>query len=204
MKVEHYFYYAQKVNDGYTFGTVTYTYLMMPQLSPSDLDNDPALDIEEKTGIVDTAETLQIDKVWLWLPEFYQGYKIENNYLTKGIGRFTIALSVAGDGTYATTLSKVTVDIGYVDEAGAFTSKGSADATPNVSQTPTTYLDFSGQCFIDITETSITRYAMFAVRTRVYAYVASGSTGGKIKIRCTRGSTDTYLEFPIALSEYQP
>jgi hypothetical protein len=176
----------------------------MPSPSPTDLDDDPALDQEEKTGIVDTTETLQIDKTFIVIPDIFQQYQVEQNLLIKGTAQMIIKLGVAGDGTYATTLTKVDVDIGYVSEDGSFTSKAMRTSTPNISQAATTYKTFSGQAlFCDIPDYSLTRYAHPAVRLRVYAYVASGSAGGKVKIICRRGEADSYLQACIGLKEYQ-
>jgi len=205
MRLEPKIYILQKVNDPFTFGTVNWTNLLLPTPSPSDLDLDSALDEEEKTGILDTTETLQIDKTYILIPDIYPQYKVERKLIVRGMARMVIKLGVAGDGTYATTLSKVAVDIGYVNRAGTFTSKVAEDSTPNQSQTSAAYKTFSGQAlFCDIADFGISRDLLPAVRLRVYAYVASGSTGGKVKIICPRGEADSYLEACIGLKEYQP
>jgi len=205
MRLEPKIYILQKVNDPFTFGTVGWTNILMPTPSPADLDADATLDEEEKTGILDTTETVQIDKIYALIPDVYPQFQVDRKLILRGMARMVIKLGVAGDGTYATTLSKVSVDIGLVNKAGTFSSKAAEDSTPNQSQTSTTYKTFSAQAlFCDIADFGVSRDQLIAVRLRVYAYVASGSTGGKVKIICTRNEADSYLEACIGLKEYQP
>ena len=55
----------QKVNDKYPWGS-GFAYLLTAGRNPSDLDGDEDLDREEKTGITDTSEALQIDKSFVF------------------------------------------------------------------------------------------------------------------------------------------
>jgi len=193
MRPEPKTYIIQKINDGFTFGDVTYFRIATPFPSPPDLDLDAALDIEEKTGISDTTETVQIDKIYIILPDIFEEYNTENKLLLKGWALLLIKLAVVGDGTNACYLTKVGFDIGWVSEGGNFTSRAYTEATPNISEVSTTYKEFSGQCYINsISEIASWRDINFACRIRVYGYVAAG-TGGKIKIIHRRGETNTQI-----------
>ena len=198
MRPEPKTYVIQKINNGFTFGNTTWFRIATPFPSPSDLDLDASLNIEEKTGITDTAEAVQIDKIYIILPDIFEEYQTENNYLIKGWARLFIKLGVAGDGTNTCYLTKVAFSIGYVDWAGTFYTTITSYAVPNISESATTYKEFSTQCYTSsIPDTALTRYNNFACRIKVYGYVSAG-TGGKIEIIHRRGETDTYINAFIA------
>ena len=193
MRPEPKTYIIQKINDGFTFGDVTYFRIATPFPSPPDLDLDAALDIEEKTSIANTTEAVQIDKIYIILPDIFEEYRTENNLLLKGWALLLIKLAVAGDGTNVCHLTKVRFDMGCVDEAGLFNLNAYAEAIPNASESATTYKELSTQCYISsIPEVAPVRYYNFACRIKVYGYVAAG-TGGKIKVIHRRGETNTQI-----------
>lgn len=190
------FLYLQKVGDVYTFGTVNPALLLLANPVPADLDKDVNLDYEEKIGISDTVEALQLDKYFVMVPAGVPVGAIDKLY-TEGVARAVIGLAVKGNGTIATTLTKVAVDVGVIDEAGVFTSRQSGDTTPNYSTNSVTYQLLSAQALLNITGASvINKNERLCLRVRVFGHVASGNAGA-IRILCARGSADSYMEIPL-------
>jgi len=185
----------QKVSDKYPWGD-DFAYLLMLNPSPSDLDGDDTLDYEEKTGITDTSEALQIDKTFV----FADLLPVDGNLPRVARGGYVRAVVQAGIARTGTTegnvyLTKITFNLGYVDSSGNFTSKSTADATPNFYTNSTDYQLCSGQAWLDYNFDIPSGY-MLALRVRLYGYRENGDTEHfKMKLCCSRGSYDSYLEF---------
>ncbi len=181
----------QKVNDALDWG-FNPTYLLMENPNPSDLDGDSSLDQEEKTGITDTSETLQIDKTFVWTEAEDLNLR---NYVIRGMARAVASVSIARTGSTDGNiyLTKVVFDIGFVDSTGNFTSKKSANATPNFSTNSTSYQTVSAQAFLSLTPFGVPSDKRLALRVRCYGYKET-TESGKMKLNCARGSADSYLE----------
>jgi len=183
----------QKVSDKYPWGD-DFAYLLMLNPSPSDLDGDDTLDYEEKTGITDTSEALQIDKTFV----FADLLPVDGNLPRVARGGYVRAVVQAGIARTGSTngnvyLTKITFNLGYVDSSGNFTSKSTADATPNFSTNSTDYQLCSGQAWLNYNFDIPSGY-MLALRVRLYGYRQT-TESGKMKLCCGRGSYDSYLEF---------
>jgi len=183
----------QKVSDKYPWGD-DFAYLLMLNPSPSDLDGNDALDYEEKTGITDTSEALQIDKIFI----FADLLPVDGNLSRVARGGYVRAVVQAGIARTGSTngnvyLTKITFNLGYVDSSGNFTSKSTADATPNFSTNSTDYQLCSGQAWLNYNFDIPSGY-MLALRVRLYGYRQT-TESGKMKLCCGRGSYDSYLEF---------
>ena len=180
----------QKVNTKYPWGN-GFDYLLMSNASPSDLDGDSTLDCEEKTGITDTSEALQIDKTFVFADlEHYDVLPIKGGYV-RAVAQAGIARTGSTDGNIY--LTKITFELGYVNSSGTFTSKSSANATPNFSTNSTDYQLCSGQVWLDWNFDIPSGYRL-ALRVKLYGYKAT-TEHGKMKLCCGRGSYDSYLEF---------
>ena len=182
----------QKVSDTYPWGSGV-SYVLMLNPSPSDLDGDSTLDCEEKTGITDTSEALQIDKTFVFADlEHYDVLPIKGGYV-RAVAQAGIARTGSTDGNVY--LTKISFDLGYVDSSGNFTSKSSANATPNFSTNSTSYQLCSGQAWLKW-DFDVPAGHRLALRVRLYGYRAAGGTENfKMKLCCGRGSYDSYLEF---------
>jgi len=183
----------QKVSDKYPWGD-DFAYLLMLNPSPSDLDGNDALDYEEKTGITDTSEALQIDKIFIFadlLPVDGNLPRVARGGYVKAVVQAGIARTGSTDGNVY--LTKITFNLGYVDSSGNFTSKSTADATPNFSTNSTDYQLCSGQAWLNYNFDILSGY-MLALRVRLYGYRQT-TESGKMKLCCGRGSFDSYLEF---------
>jgi len=179
----------QKVNDKYSWGD-GFAYLLMPIPNPADLDGDDSLDYEEKTGITNTTEAKQIDKVFVFAD-------LQHYYVLPpkgGLVRTVVQTGIARTGgTGDVYLTKMTFSLGYVDSAGSFTSGSTADATPNFYTDKTDYQLCSGQAWLNW-DFDIPDGRMFALRVQLYGKVDSGVTG-KMKLCCSRDAYDSFLEF---------
>ena len=182
----------QKVSDKFPWGDGFY-YLLMPNPNPSDLDGNDAyiLDFEEKTNITDTSETLQIAKVFVFADlEHYNILPPKGGYVRAVVqGGIARTGETSGD----VYLTKMIFDLGYVDSSGNFTSKSNAVATPDFHTDKTDYQSCSGQAWLNW-NFDIPNGHLLALKAQLYGKVASGVTG-KMKLCCSRGSYDSYLEF---------
>ena len=170
----------QKVSDKYPWGD-DFAYLLMLNPSPSDLDGNDALDYEEKTGITDTSEALQIDKIFI----FADLLPVDGNLSRVARGGYVRAVVQAGIARTGSTngnvyLTKITFNLGYVDSSGNFTSKSTADATPNFSTNSTDYQLCSGQAWLNYNFDIPSGY-MLALRVRLYGYRQT-TESGKMKL----------------------
>ena len=179
----------QKVNDKYSWGD-SFAYLLMPIPSPADLDGDDSLDCEEKTGITNTGEAEQINKVFVFADLQHYFVLPPKGGLVRTVVQTGIART---DGTGNVYLTKMTFSLGYVDSAGSFTSGSTADAMPNFYTDKTDYQLCSGQAWLNW-DFDIPDGRMFALRVQLYGKVDSGVTG-KMKLCCSRDAYDSFLEF---------
>jgi len=180
----------QKVADKYPWGD-DFAYLLKTEPNPSDLDGNDALDYEEKTGITDTSEASQIDKT------FVHDALVDLNRELSNYARAVVQVGIArtGDTDGNIYFTKATFTLGYVDEAGTFTSIASADGTPNFSTNSTDYQLCSAQAYITIPDNTIIYPAnRIALKVECYGYRAT-TEHGKMKLCCSRGSYDSYLDF---------
>lgn len=188
-------YYAQKVNDGYNFGGANQTLILLKTASPAALDQDASLDLEEKTGIVDTAEALQIDKRFIWVPDLESAGAGKTEWHCTGTAKAGAELAIKRTGATAGTiyLTRVTFDIEVAKEDGSFVSKATVDATPNFSTGDTAYQAVPVQAFLNLEDYDIQPSERLALRIRAYGYKAT-TEDGAMKLSIDRGSAKTYLE----------
>ena len=178
--------FAQKVNDKYPFGD-GHNDILMKRGMPSDLDSDDALNCYEDTNVTSVNETLLLNNTFVFADVHPQRYVIEAFLAAAQIG--------IAKGTGNSYCTKVIFNVGLMSSVGDFTSKATTTATPNVSTDSTDYQLLSAGAFFP--EDSIfeipNKDSKFALQTKVYGKVVSGS--GKIKLMCSRGVKNTYVEF---------
>ena len=180
----------QKVSTKYPWGS-DFAYLLMPNPSPSDLNGNSGLDYEEKTGITDTSEALQLDKTFVFADlEHYDVLPSQGGYV-RAVAQAGIARTGSTDGNVY--LTKIVFNLGYVNSDGTFTSQSEATATLNFSTNSTSYQLCSGQVWLDW-DFSVPSGYRLALRVRLYGYIAT-TENGKMKLCCGRGSYDSYIEF---------
>jgi len=174
-------------NNKYSWGT-GFRYTLMPNPSPSDLENS-SLDAIEKTNISGT-ESVQLDEVFVFADlEHY--YPVP----TEGYVRTVLQVGAARGGTTAGTtyLTKAILDLGYIDTGGTFTSESSGNALINLKTTSTSYQSKSVQAWLSHSF-EIPSGKKFALRVRLCAKMETANDG-KIKLYLSRGSFDSYIEF---------
>jgi len=180
----------QKVNTKYPWGN-GFDYLLMSNASPSDLDGDDTLDYEEKTGIADTEETLQIDKTFVFADLLrYDIQRAKGGYM-RAVAKGGVARTGSTDGNVY--LTKIVFQLGYVNEDGNFTSKSEATANTNFNTNSTDYEYCSGQAWLEW-DFDVPAGYWPALRVMLYGKVAT-TESGKMKLCLSRGAYDSYLEF---------
>jgi len=181
----------QKVSDKFPWGNGFY-YLLMPNPSPTNLNgNNIVLDFEEKTGITDVSEALQIAKVFVFADlEHYNILPPKGGYV-RAVVQSGVARTGSTNGNVY--LTKIIFDLGYVNFNGDFTSKSNAIAEPNFYTNKTDYQLCSGQSWLEW-NFDIPSEHRLALQVKLYGYKET-TEHGKMKLCCSRGSYDSYLEF---------
>ena len=172
-------------------------YLLMVNPNPTDLYGN-SLDCEEKTGITNTEEAVQIDKIFILADNERHntiGELIPVLPPKGGLVRSVIQAGIArtGSTTGNIYLSKIISSLGYVDGDNNFTSKSEESDTLNFYTNKTSYQLCSSQVWLNWNFDIPSGYRL-ALRVRLYGYKAT-TEHGKMKLCCTRGSFDSYLEF---------
>jgi len=172
-------------------------YLLMVNPNPTDLYGN-SLDCEEKTGITNTEEEVQIDKIFILADNERCntiGEPIPILPPKGGLVRSVIQAGIArtGSTTGNIYLSKIIVSLGYVDSDSSFTLKSEENNTLNFYTNKTAYQLCSSQVWLDWNFDIPSGYKL-ALRVRLYGYRQT-TESGKMKLCCSRGSYDSYLEF---------
>lgn len=165
--------FAQKVNDAYPWGT-GHTDILLKVPSPSDLDSDDTLDYHEVTDMDDAVEALQISKIFVLAD--ISDFSGDTILPFKAVAQIGIA-AVSGT-TPHSYCTKVVFNLGTIDTLGAFTSKATVTATPNVNTDSTTYQFLSASAFFSKSSTFVVEQAKkLALQIKVYGKVLSETTG---------------------------
>jgi len=172
-------------------------YLLMVNPSPTNLYGN-SLDCEEKTGITNTEEAVQIDKIFILatnercntigeaLPILPPRGGLVRSVIQAGIAR-------TGSTTGNIYLSKIITSLGYVDSDGNFTSESEESDVLNFYTNKTDYQLCSSQVWLDW-NFAIPKDCRLALRVGLHGYVET-TQSGKMRLYCRRGSYDSYLEF---------
>jgi len=112
--------------------------------------------------------------------------------------RSVITIGIKRNSTDGTVyFDKINMNIGYINNAGAFTSVYNADATHAFSTTSGTYVDLCLQEFVGITNDYSLVDKRFAVKVNVFAHVNATTASGQLGVYHTRGSADSYVEVEL-------
>ena len=183
---------CQKVNDAYPFGVSSKTRILTPFGVPSDLDGDDTLDYDE-ASFTDTTTTTQLS-----LSYILQDLVSVRQYLIGDVRcTASMALKVSA-GTV--TVPTVTFTLLSMAEDDSTTTITTADATPNISSTSSTYADFDVQAYIQVPAESIIEvHERLVLKIEPKAFVDDSANTGTIRLYTARGSWDTYCEAYIGI-----
>ena len=185
--------YAQHIgDDNWTLpdGTTTTDMVLVREPVPASLAN--ANDYIE-AAVTATTSTLYIDQRFVLAEQPMQDLVIE------GLARVVMRVGAKGDGTYATYIDRIIIDIERVTSAGTYTSIASKDITLStaLSNSSTTWATWDWQVLLSLGRTTQGYDTNLVLRIRVYAYMASGGTAQAVRLYHTRGSQDTFVDLPL-------
>ena len=120
-----------------------------------------------------------------------------NKSITHSV-RGVITIGVKRNSTDGTVyFDKINMNIGYINNAGTFTSVSDLDALHAFSTASETYVDLCLQEFVGITNDYSLVDKRFAVKVNVFAHVDATTTHGQLGMYHTRGSADSYVEVEL-------
>jgi len=180
-------YVFQQVTNPYVFGGNNQR-LLMENPSPSNLIN--GVDFLASASFSNTASISVYDMVFVCTEK-------TNKSITHSVrGVITIGIKrTSTDGTVY--FDKINMNIGYIDNTGAFTPVSNADAIHAFSTASETYVDLCLQDFVGITNDYFLVNKRFAVKVNVFAHVNATTTSGQLGVYHTRGSADSYVEVEL-------
>ena len=112
--------------------------------------------------------------------------------------RSVITIGVKRNSTDGTVyFDKINMNIGYINNAGNFTSVSDLDALHAFSTASETYVDLCLQEFVRIMSDYSLVNKRFAVKVNVFAHVNATTTSGQLGVYHTRGSADSYVEVEL-------
>ena len=180
----------QKVNDTYPSPSGE-NHLLMENGNPSDLDSPDIsnLDYEEKVGVTDTSEALQLDTT------FVLADLLPLHRYAKGIVRFVAKVQVKRTGSTDGTIywTKTVFKLLKFYNTGSPVEIGEVTANPNYGNETTDYNGCTAQGFLQIPMTEFKRDERLGVETQHYGYVET-TESGDMRMMTGRGSGDSYLE----------
>jgi len=180
-------YIIQRVTNPYVFGGNNER-LLMENPSPSNLIN--GVDFFASDEFSNTASASVYDMIFVCTEK-------TNKSITHVV-RSVITIGVKRNSTNGTVyFDKINMNIGYINNAGAFTSVYNADATHAFSTTSGTYVDLCLQEFVGITNDYSLVDKRFAVKVNVFAHVNATTASGQLGVYHTRGSADSYVEVEL-------
>jgi len=172
--------------------TTTTRQILFRTIPVSDLAN--AVDYAE-VAITETAvpATPQLDQ------RFYLAEKSLQDTVLEGTARVVLKVGAKGDGTNATYIDRIAVDVEKVDAANTYTTLASSDITltTELSNAATAWTTWDWQVFFNLGRTGIERDENLCLRVRIWAYMATGGTAQAIRLYYQRGTEDSYLEIPL-------
>jgi len=180
-------YVFQQVTNPYVFGG-NKTYLLMENPSPSNLIN--GVDFSEGASFSNTDSAIVYSMIFVCTE------KTDKSITHSVRGVITIGVKrTSGNGTVH--VDKINMNIGYIDNTGAFTPFYNADATHAFSTTSGTYVNLCLQDFVGIASDYSLAGKRFAVKVNIFAHVDSADTTGELRMYHTRGSVDSYVEVEL-------
>jgi len=181
-------YVFQKVTNTYAFGSNNLEYLLMENPSPSNLINGVDFFALDPFSNPITASVYDV--------VFVCTEKTTKSITHSVRGVITIGVKrVSGNG--AVHVDKINMNIGYIDNAGAFIPSYNADATCIFSTESIDYVDLCLQDFVGITNDYPLVDKRFAVKVKIFAHVDATTTSGQLGVYHTRGSADSYVEVEL-------
>ena len=175
----------QKVTSGYDWGEEQH-FLLMENPSPSNLDNNNALDFMESTLIQDTSSTFVLGVIFCCTDEMERQIH--------GLARIIVSVGLKRtSGSGSVYLDNVVMGVGYFDSSGTYHEMNSKYMPIPYSTTSETYVERTTQLFVNLPTAFSTDGNRLAARVQIYAY-ASADTVGRACINLTRGSADSYIE----------
>ena len=180
-------YVFQQVANPYVFGG-NKTYLLMENPSPSNLIN--GVDFFASDEFSNTASENVYNMIFVCTEK-------TNKSITHLV-RSVITIGVKRSSTDGTVyFDKINMNIGYINNAGNFTSVSDLDALHAFSTTSETYVDLCLQEFVRIMNDYSLVNKRFAVKVNVFAHVDATTTIGQLGVYHTRGSADSYVEVEL-------
>ena len=181
-------YVFQQVTNAYVFGGNNHQRLLMENPSPSNLIN--GVDFFASAPFSNTTSANVYNMIFVCTEKTNKSIThVVRSVITIGIKRNS------GNGTVY--FDKINMKIGYINNAGTFTSVSDLDALHAFSTTSGTYVDLCLQDFVGITNDYSLAGKRFAVKVNIFAHVDSADTVGQLGMYHTRGSADSYVEVEL-------
>jgi len=181
-------YVFQQVTNPYVFGGNNHQRLLMENPSPSNLIN--GVDFFASDEFSNTASANVYNMIFVCTEKTNKSIThLVRSVITIGVKRNS------GNGTVY--FDKINMNIGYINNAGAFTSVSNLDALHAFSTTSGTYVDLCLQEFVRIMSDYSLVNKRFAVKVNVFAHVNATTTHGQLGMYHTRGSADSYVEVEL-------
>jgi len=176
----------QKVTDGYNWGAVEQQHLLMENPSPSNLDNNNALDFVESNPIESTSMTPVLNVTFCSTDETKkQIYGLARIISSVGVKRIT--------GNGSVHLDNVILAVGYIDSSGIYHGAGLGNTAIPYTTTSGIYVERTTQLFVNIPISFSTDGNRLAAHVVIYAHVDANTTG-RARINLRRGLADSYIE----------
>jgi len=180
-------YVFQQVTNAYVFGGNN-TRLLMENPSPSNLIN--GVDFFASNEFSNTASENVYNMIFVCTEK-------TNKSITHVV-RSVITIGVKRNSAIGTVyFDKINMNIGYINNAGTFTSVSNLDASHAFSTASETYVNLCLQEFVGITNDYSLANKRFAVKVNVFAHVDATTTSGQLGVYHTRGSADSYVEVEL-------
>jgi len=175
----------QRVTNGYDWG-IEQQFLLMENPSPSNLDNNSALDLVESNDIVYTSSAHVLGVTFCCTDEMERQIR--------GLARIISSVGLKRiSGTGSVYLDNVVMGVGYLDSSGVYHEMNSQYMPIPYSTTSETYVERTTQLFVNVPNEFSTAGNRLAAEVHIYAYV-SADTVGQVCINLTRGLADSYIE----------
>ena len=179
----------QRVTNGYNWGAVEQPFLLMENPSPSNLDNNNALDFVESNPIESTSMTLVLNVTFCSTDETKkQIYGLARIISSIGVKRIS--------GTGSVYLDNVIMSVGYIDSSGLYHDAGMKQMPIVYTTTSEEYVERTTQLFVNIPTGFSTDDNRLAAHVVIYAH-ADANTTGIARINLRRGSADSYIELDM-------
>jgi len=180
-------YVFQQVTNAYVFGG-NQQRLLMENPSPSNLIN--GVDFFASNEFSNTASENVYNMIFVCTEK-------TNKSITHVV-RSVITIGVKRNSAIGTVyFDKINMNIGYINNAGTFTSVSNLDASHAFSTASETYVNLCLQEFVGLINDYSLVDKRFAVKVNVFAHVDATTTSGQLGVYHTRGSADSYVEVEL-------